>query len=141
MSHSSAVLACAVRKRCAEGRDLKPYMVKGLTWTESRVPPDLEACMLERLCEQLRPRLVVAIVGEKDVRHARPRLYGPQRYMSGCGRSNLASEIRTLRMALIWAMTRLISREDATGNFRARPPLVTWTRPRKVGAHGSECSG
>lgn len=57
--------------------------------------------MLERLCEQLRPRLVVAIVGEKDVRHARPRLYAPQRCMSGCGRANLASEIRTLRMALM----------------------------------------
>ena len=49
----------------------------------------------------LRLRLVLAIVGEKNVRHARPRWYSWQGYMTGPERSNLASDFRRLRMAAI----------------------------------------
>jgi hypothetical protein len=49
----------------------------------------------ESFAKELGARLILAIVGEKDVRHARPRWYGAQGYMTRRGRSNLALETET----------------------------------------------
>jgi len=37
-------------------------------------------------------------------------------------------------MTAFWAKSRLISRAEATGNFRARQPLVTSSEGHEVGA-------
>ena len=48
-------------------------LVAGLAQRQRGIPPDLQVLALEGLREQLRARLVLAIVGKEDVRPARPR--------------------------------------------------------------------
>lgn len=77
------------------------YLIVGLARRQADIPPDIETLHIERIGEQLSPRLIFAVVGTEDVRHVRPRWYRLQGYGTDCGRSSLAPDLRRLRTASI----------------------------------------
>ena len=77
----------------------------------------------------LNPGWMFAMELTPDLGAARCRANGRRYHRAGQHRLPTAST------DAFWAMTCLISRAEATGNFRARQPLATQTRPCEVGAH------
>lgn len=76
-------------------------------------------------------KLIIArSLGVSADRQNRRRPTNAKQLCQGCGQLRR----RPSPTSVFGAMTRLMGRAGATGSFRARQPLVTQTRPRKVGA-------